>query len=41
MNKEEGDIGIPMTDSCWCCVWQKQTQYYKAISLQLNTNKFN
>ena len=36
---QEGDTGIPMTDSCW--VWQKPTQYYKAIILQLKIYEFN
>ena len=32
--QEGGNICIPMADSCWY-IWQKPTQYYKAIILQL------
>ena len=31
--QEEGDICIPMADSCWCL--QKPTQFCKAIIIQL------
>ena len=34
--QEGKDICIPMADSC--NVWQKLTQYYKAIILQLKIN---
>ena len=36
--QEGGDICIPMGDSCFD-VWQKPTQYCKAIVLQLKINK--